>query len=313
MTLGEKLKKIRSEYRISLSEVAKHTKIRIKYLEYLENGEYEKLPAEVYVRGFVRSYASFLGAEESLLVKLYEREYHIQKNLKKGQFKEQKEIFFEFPRVVVTPRIIFSVCAILLAVSGFTYLYREFRSFAAEPRLVVAEPLDGQTITGDTVSVNGVTDKDARLSVNGQSVLVLDDGTFSESVRVQPGLNTFVIVAANKFKKEKSVKISVQTEFKSETAQNSDSNTAASIDPSLVRTGFEVSVRDRPLLVKVEIDGSVAYNGLLEPGIVQKFLAEKSFRIGSEDGSITFVRKEGDEQQSISTQAEAVTDREIPL
>jgi len=53
----------------------------VKYLEYLENGQYEKLPAEVYVRGFLRSYARYLNIDEQALVKLYERERNIQANL----------------------------------------------------------------------------------------------------------------------------------------------------------------------------------------------------------------------------------------
>lgn len=219
MTLGEKLKKIRSEYRISLNEVAKHTKIQMKYLEYLENGEYEKLPAEVYVRGFVRSYALFLGTDESVLVKMYERERNIQKNLKKEQFQERKEDSFNFPRFIITPKLFITVCIMLFAVGGFVYLYREFQSFASVPRLVVLEPFDGQIVNGSDMYVRGTTEKDASLVINGQSVLVRDGGDFYEQVRLQPGLNTLTVVSANKFKKEKSVTISVQANYET---QNSD-------------------------------------------------------------------------------------------
>src|SRR3989344_1660862 len=61
LKLGERLKKIRSESRISLNDVSKNTKIQVKYLEYLENGEYNMLPPDVYARGLIRSYASYLG------------------------------------------------------------------------------------------------------------------------------------------------------------------------------------------------------------------------------------------------------------
>ena len=61
LTLGEKLKKLRSERRISLGDVSRNTKIQIKYLEFIEEGAYDKLPADVYAKGFLKSYAEFLG------------------------------------------------------------------------------------------------------------------------------------------------------------------------------------------------------------------------------------------------------------
>ena len=37
LTLGERMKKIRDERRLSLAEISKSTKIQIKYLEYIED------------------------------------------------------------------------------------------------------------------------------------------------------------------------------------------------------------------------------------------------------------------------------------
>ena len=38
LTLGEKLQKIRAEYRVDLADVARETGVRREYLEYLERG-----------------------------------------------------------------------------------------------------------------------------------------------------------------------------------------------------------------------------------------------------------------------------------
>ena len=102
--MGEKLKKLRSEGRISLVEASRSTKIQIKYLEYLENGEYEKLPAKVYVKGFLRSYANFLGVNESYLIKLYEREQGIQENIKNTSQEEKIAEPIKFPKFIITPK-----------------------------------------------------------------------------------------------------------------------------------------------------------------------------------------------------------------
>jgi cytoskeleton protein RodZ len=49
---------------ISLSEVSLHTRVREHILSAIEEGRLEDLPAAVYVRGFVKSYLSFLDAED---------------------------------------------------------------------------------------------------------------------------------------------------------------------------------------------------------------------------------------------------------
>lgn len=66
ITDSGKSSKNRQQYRMSYAEIAKATRIQAKYLESLENGEYEKLPAEVYVRGFLKSYARHLGLNDDV-------------------------------------------------------------------------------------------------------------------------------------------------------------------------------------------------------------------------------------------------------
>lgn len=225
LTLGEKLKKIRSEYRISLNEVSKNTKIQIGYLEYLENGEYEKLPADVYVRGFVRSYARFLGADEQVLIRMYDKERNIQKNLKKEHFQENRMERFSLPYFSFTPKIVVAFVTTILVLGGFWYLYAEFRSFASVPYIVVIEPTDGQVIEGNEVLVQGKTDKDARLSINDQPALVRDDGSFSEKVGLQSGSNTLTFLVINKLGKEERRIVTVQARPIAPPAENTEQST----------------------------------------------------------------------------------------
>lgn len=295
MTLGEKLRKIRNEYRISLHDVSKNTKIQIKYLEYLENGEYERLPAEVYVRGFVRSYAHYLGADEEVLIKLYDRERNIQKNIKKDQFQESRFTLFQFPHFIITPKL-FAVATIFVLVFGsFWYLYQEFRSFAAVPYLVVFAPTDGQIIEESNVTVNGKTDKDARVSINGQPLLVDDSGNFSERVQLQSGFNTLTVTSTNKFQKEKVETLSVQANYAS--AAEGDANTEQTPlifneESSNSKPLFRVMVQGvAPIKVLVEVDGKVAFDGLMNPQENKEFEVEKEMKVSSDDGSRTLVQE----------------------
>jgi cytoskeleton protein RodZ len=60
-SLGEYLKRERELRQISLEEVAEGTKIAIYRLRAMEAGRWEELPAEVFVKGFIKSYAEFIG------------------------------------------------------------------------------------------------------------------------------------------------------------------------------------------------------------------------------------------------------------
>ena len=72
--IGTLLQKKRREKGLSLKDVEQATKIRTRYLEGLEREDYSVLPDAVYVHGFLKTYANFLGLDgEQLSRELRER------------------------------------------------------------------------------------------------------------------------------------------------------------------------------------------------------------------------------------------------
>jgi cytoskeletal protein RodZ len=67
-SVGVQLRRAREERELTLSQVARATHIRTHYLQALEEGDFSRMASHVQVRGFLRSYADFLGlnAEEIL-------------------------------------------------------------------------------------------------------------------------------------------------------------------------------------------------------------------------------------------------------
>ena len=61
---GRKIQRKREDLGLSLEDVHEGTKIRINFLQGIEHGDYSGFPGTVYVRGFIRTYLQFLGAEE---------------------------------------------------------------------------------------------------------------------------------------------------------------------------------------------------------------------------------------------------------
>jgi cytoskeletal protein RodZ len=68
---GELMKQAREAQGIELREIAERTKIGMSYLQALEDEDYRKLPAPVYVRGFLVEYAKMVGLPRSRVVESY--------------------------------------------------------------------------------------------------------------------------------------------------------------------------------------------------------------------------------------------------
>lgn len=72
-TLGEKLRQAREERGISISEVAEQTRISALYLEGIEADDYRTLPGGIFNKGFVKSYAKYVGVDEQEALQDYAR------------------------------------------------------------------------------------------------------------------------------------------------------------------------------------------------------------------------------------------------
>ena len=62
-SLGQFLKQQRERKGYSLEDAQEETKIQIKYLKALEQENFDILPGEVFTKGFIRSYADYLGLD----------------------------------------------------------------------------------------------------------------------------------------------------------------------------------------------------------------------------------------------------------
>jgi cytoskeleton protein RodZ len=71
--IGATLRDARIRRKIDLSEVEAAIKIRVRYLQAIENEEWDALPGGAYTRGFIRTYAFYLGLDGERLADDYRR------------------------------------------------------------------------------------------------------------------------------------------------------------------------------------------------------------------------------------------------
>ena len=69
--IGNSLREARVRRGVEFAQAELATKIRGKYLRALEDEQFEVLPAQTYVKGFLRTYAEYLGLDGQLYVDEY--------------------------------------------------------------------------------------------------------------------------------------------------------------------------------------------------------------------------------------------------
>ncbi len=101
----------------------------------------------------------------------------------------RKRDFFVFSR---TP-IVVGVLAILLFIGGFVGWH--IREVSAPPALAVVVPEEGMHVSGSVVKLFGKTEPTATILINGERILVQDDGQFEAELDIPSGLNTLKVEA----------------------------------------------------------------------------------------------------------------------
>ncbi len=72
--VGPILREARNRRKVDLSTVEEATRIRVRFLRAIENEEWDVLPGGVYTRGFIRTYAGYLGLDGERLAEDFRRE-----------------------------------------------------------------------------------------------------------------------------------------------------------------------------------------------------------------------------------------------
>jgi cytoskeletal protein RodZ len=70
-SLGSYLRREREQRRVSIAELAQTTRIPVRILQQIEQDDHAQLPADVFVRGFLRAYARALGMDEEHILARY--------------------------------------------------------------------------------------------------------------------------------------------------------------------------------------------------------------------------------------------------
>ena len=72
--VGDLLRRERERQKLSIKDIEQGTSIRALYIEAIENGDYDKLPGNVYTKGFIKNYGNFLKLDGDDLSRQFSEE-----------------------------------------------------------------------------------------------------------------------------------------------------------------------------------------------------------------------------------------------
>ena len=198
-TVGQMLKEARVEKRLSLQEVERSIKIRVPLLTAIEADEFHKLPSSLYAKGFIRNYAEFLGLSTERVMAFYRRQ--TKEVTKSSILPKSMAASLNPPLFQLTPGKFLGLVVGMLIIIFLAYLGSQYQRLNAPPQLSLTAPVNEAVVHEKRIAVEGKTESDATVLINGISTIVRDDGRFYELVPLDPGSNKITITATSRFGK----------------------------------------------------------------------------------------------------------------
>lgn len=157
LSLGEKLRQAREERGISISEVAEQTRISSLYLDSIENDNYKPLPGGIFNKGFVKSYAKFIGIDEHEALQDYAKIVAATEGAEDGNLQKYKPevLTDEQASSSSIPTIIFAVIILGLMTGGILFLLNYLQGGSGET--VVTSNVTNQNVSADNSTAKDTT------------------------------------------------------------------------------------------------------------------------------------------------------------
>jgi cytoskeleton protein RodZ len=199
LTLGEKLRQAREDRGITLSEVAEQTRISSLYLESIEHDDYRNLPGGIFNKGFVKSYAKYVGIDEQEALMDYSLILASNETDASDHLKVYKpEVLTDDGSYSMVPTIIIAVVILALMTGGILFLVNYLRQ-PSEPLAAVNKAANANASTAQQQNPASPTASDGpdmatvKIEFKALSVPVsltaTSDGKMSSNV-ITPGSTT---------------------------------------------------------------------------------------------------------------------------
>lgn len=202
-TVAEQLRSARQKRGLKIEAVAKELSINKKYLEALEKGNFNKVPAGAYSKNFLKEYCLFLGINRDEIIEIF------QKELDAGKRAPQKELFSKQVAkaryFIAAPKIIKNLILAIIIIACLTYLGMAVKKITAPPFLSIDSPGNNFVTNNKNLNIIGLTEAESEILINGKNISSDSSGKFSEEINLKEGINIITITAKKKYSRENTI------------------------------------------------------------------------------------------------------------
>jgi hypothetical protein len=133
--IGNSLREARMRQGLDFSQVELATKIRAKYIKALEDEQFELLPSGTYIKGFLRSYAEYLGLDGQLYVDEYNSRFIAEGGLEEGP-RERRQPRIRQERALERRIVLFALLGIAVVTALVIVAWKYGGSESGAPAVV---------------------------------------------------------------------------------------------------------------------------------------------------------------------------------
>ncbi len=167
-TLGEKLRQSREAQGISIREVADQTRISALYIECIENDDYRTLPGGIFNKGFVKSYAKFVGVDPQEALQDYVNLIGVQNINAEEEIKSYRpEVLLNNQGKSLLPTIVVAAVILGLTTVGILFLLK----YLPENQTLSSSSTNSNVNSNGTNSLTNPAVNNAEILVNDAPVL----------------------------------------------------------------------------------------------------------------------------------------------
>ncbi|MBX3029168.1 MAG: helix-turn-helix domain-containing protein [Chloroflexi bacterium] len=201
--VGDLLHAAREKKGVDLYRAERDTKIRARHLAALESGDYAELPGSVYVKGFLRNYATYLGLDPVEALERWHEEQDPGQRVAATAAVGVPPQPLADPRrgLTFTPGVLVAVVLSLVVVGFLGYVALQLTRFSQTPELSLSVPAYIQLPLGSTtVTLSGNAPVQATVDATdgsgrpAGSTVANDEGIWAMDLTVRRGQNDFTLV-----------------------------------------------------------------------------------------------------------------------
>ncbi|MES2966582.1 MAG: helix-turn-helix domain-containing protein [Patescibacteria group bacterium] len=192
--VGQRLQKARTQQNLTLQDISNKTRIPLKYLEAIETARFKELPnAKAHRLAYIKEYAKMLNLNPASFLYQFSQESDLHNT---PTIHPRRTIAFWPLNSLST--ILRSVVVGVFLVGFVGYLLWQVNGILQPPKLFVFSPNDGSVSNKLTAVIQGETEKEVHLTVNGKEARPNDKGRFEIILDLSNGVNTINISAIKK-------------------------------------------------------------------------------------------------------------------